>query len=629
MSTVTGSRVDDLNDEDDRPWWKDWNILAPIGSGVAFVVGLVCDWTGAAGLVLFWMGLLLGGSTFVPGALRKLFTHGKLGIGLLMTISAIGSVILGYVEEAAALAFLYSISEALEDKSMERARAGLRALLKLVPSTALVKRDGATGEVEVKDLRIGDIVVVRPGERVATDGIVRAGRSSLDTSAITGESIPVEVAPNDEVAAGSINTSGALDIEATASGTDNSLTTIVELVEQAQTKKGDRARLADRIARPLVPGVVILAALVAVSGSLLSGDPHLWITRALVTLVAASPCALAISVPVTVVSGIGAASKFGVIIKSGAAFERFGGIRHLAVDKTGTLTRNAPTVTQVVTTRNVTRDDVLTWAASLEAHSTHPLAVAIVNAAHNPPDADEMAEAAGRGIAGTLDGARLAVGNPRWLDAGPLADRVEAMEAEGMTVVIVHRNDRVVGAIGVRDELRPEVPEVVTTLRSRGVGVTMLTGDNTRTASALAGQAGITDVRAELRPEDKAAAITELSKAQPTAMIGDGINDAPALAAADLGIAMGAKGSDAAIESADVAFTGHDLRLIPQAFARARRGLTIINQNIVLSILIIAVLLPLAITGTLGLAAVVLVHEGAEVIVILNGLRAARRQVSA
>jgi cation-transporting ATPase G len=629
MSTVTGSRVDDLNDEDDRPWWKDWNILAPIGSGVAFVVGLVCDWTGAAGLVLFWMGLLLGGSTFVPGALRKLFTHGKLGIGLLMTISAIGSVILGYVEEAAALAFLYSISEALEDKSMERARAGLRALLKLVPSTALVKRDGATGEVEVKDLRIGDIVVVRPGERVATDGIVRAGRSSLDTSAITGESIPVEVAPNDEVAAGSINTSGALDIEATASGTDNSLTTIVELVEQAQTKKGDRARLADRIARPLVPGVVILAALAAVSGSLLSGDPHLWITRALVTLVAASPCALAISVPVTVVSGIGAASKFGVIIKSGAAFERFGGIRHLAVDKTGTLTRNAPTVTQVVTTRNVTRDDVLTWAASLEAHSTHPLAVAIANAAHNPPDADEMAEAAGRGIAGTLDGARLAVGNPRWLDAGPLADRVEAMEAEGMTVVIVHRNDRVVGAIGVRDELRPEVPEVVTTLRSRGVGVTMLTGDNTRTASALAGQAGITDVRAELRPEDKAAAITELSKAQPTAMIGDGINDAPALAAADLGIAMGAKGSDAAIESADVAFTGHDLRLIPQAFARARRGLTIINQNIVLSILIIAVLLPLAITGTLGLAAVVLVHEGAEVIVILNGLRAARRQVSA
>lgn len=629
MSTVTGSRVDDLNDEDDRPWWKDWNILAPIGSGVAFVVGLVCDWTGAAGLVLFWMGLLLGGSTFVPGALRKLFTHGKLGIGLLMTISAIGSVILGYVEEAAALAFLYSISEALEDKSMERARAGLRALLKLVPSTALVKRDGATGEVEVKDLRIGDIVVVRPGERVATDGIVRAGRSSLDTSAITGESIPVEVAPNDEVAAGSINTSGALDIEATASGTDNSLTTIVELVEQAQTKKGDRARLADRIARPLVPGVVILAALVAVSGSLLSGDPHLWITRALVTLVAASPCALAISVPVTVVSGIGAASKFGVIIKSGAAFERFGGIRHLAVDKTGTLTRNAPTVTQVVTTRNVTRDDVLTWAASLEAHSTHPLAVAIANAAHNPPDADEMAEAAGRGIAGTLDGARLAVGNPRWLDAGPLADRVEGMEAEGMTVVIVHRNDRVVGAIGVRDELRPEVPEVVTTLRSRGVGVTMLTGDNTRTASALAGQAGITDVRAELRPEDKAAAITELSKAQPTAMIGDGINDAPALAAADLGIAMGAKGSDAAIESADVAFTGHDLRLIPQAFARARRGLTIINQNIVLSILIIAVLLPLAITGTLGLAAVVLVHEGAEVIVILNGLRAARRQVSA
>lgn len=626
MSTTTGPRVDDT-DEDDRPWWKDWDILAPLGSGVACAVGLVCEWTGAGtvGLVVFWVGLVVGGSTFVPGALRRLFTHGQLGIGLLMTISAIGSVILGYVEEAAALAFLYSISEALEDRSMDRARAGLRALLELVPSTALVLRDGATSEIEAKDLRVGDILVVRPGERVATDGVVRAGHSSLDTSAVTGESIPVEVAPDDEVSAGSINTSGALHIEATASGADNSLTTIVELVEQAQTTKGDRARLADRIARPLVPGVVILAVLVAVVGSVLSGDPQLWITRALVTLVAASPCALAISVPVTVVSGIGAASTFGVIIKSGAAFERFGGIRHLAVDKTGTLTRNDPTVTRVVTT-GAAEDDVLAWAASLEGHSTHPLAAAITRAVPDAPVAADVTETAGRGIAGTLDGSRLAVGSPRWLDAGALAEAIGAMEADGMTVVVVHRDGRAVGAIGVRDELRPEVPEVVATLRSRGIGVTMLTGDNARTAAALADQAGITDVRAGLRPEDKATAVTELSGAQPTAMIGDGINDAPALAAADLGIAMGVRGSDAAIESADVAFTGRDLRLIPQAFAHARRGLRIINQNVALSIAIIAVLLPLSITGVLGLAAVVLVHEGAEVVVILNGLRAARRR---
>ena len=631
MSAVTGSQVehvdlDDHDDDDDRPWYRSPSVLIPIASGVAFAAGLVCEWTGAetAGLVLFWIGLLLGAYTFVPGALRKLFTKGKFGIGLLMTISATGAVILGYVEEAAALAFLYSIAEALEDKAMDRARAGLRALLKLVPDTALVKRGDATAEVEAKELRVGDVLVVRPGERIATDGTVRAGRSSLDTSAITGESIPVEVEPGTDVSAGSINTTGVLEVEATAAGTDNSLTTIVELVEQAQAEKGDRARLADRIARPLVPGVMILAVLVGVLGSLLSGDPELWITRALVVLVAASPCALAIAVPVTVVSAIGAASKFGVVVKSGAAFERFGGIRHLAVDKTGTLTRNEPTVTRVVTT-GATENEVLAWAASLEGHSTHPLAAAITKAVPDAPTAHDVTETAGRGITGTLGSARLAVGSPRWLDAGSLADQVRAMESEGMTVVIVHRGDQPAGAIGVRDELRPEVPEVIATLNRRGIGVTMLTGDNARTAAALAGQAGIMDVRAELRPEDKATAVAKLSKSQPTAMIGDGINDAPALAAAHVGIAMGAKGADAAIESADVAFTGHDLRLIPQALAHARRGRNIINQNVVLSIAIIVVLLPLAITGVLGLAAVVLVHEVAEVVVILNGLRAARR----
>ena len=610
--------------EEHRPWWRDAAILLPALSGLAFLTGLVLEWSGAGlvATVVFWVGLVLGAWTFVPGALRGLFTRGRLGIGLLMTISAIGAVILGYIEEAAALAFLYSIAEALEDKAMDRARAGLRALLKLVPETATIRAGGATVEVEAKDLRPGQVLVVRPGERVATDGIVRTGRSSLDTSAITGESIPVEVGPGDTVSAGSINTAGALEIDATAAGTDNSLTTIVHLVEQAQAEKGDRARLADRIAKPLVPGVLILAVLVAALGSLL-GDPELWITRALVVLVAASPCALAIAVPVTVVSAIGAASRFGVVIKSGAAFERLGGIRHLAVDKTGTLTRNQPTVTAVLTTPGLTEDQVLGWAAALEQHSTHPLAAAIIAAAPDAPGAKAVTETAGHGITGRIDGATITVGSPRWLDPGPLAAQVQQLEDQGMTVVIIHRDGTVAGAIGVRDELRPEVPAVVTTLTGQGIGLTMLTGDNARTARAIAAQAGIGDVRAELRPEDKAAAVGQLTGTRPTAMIGDGINDAPALAAAEVGIAMGATGSDAAIESADVAFTGHDLRLIPQALAHARRGRAIINQNIILSLLIIAVLLPLAITGVLGLAAVVLVHEVAEVIVIGNGLRAA------
>ncbi len=614
----------DEPEEVERPWWKDRGIMVPVFSGVAFLTGLVFEWSvlEIPALMLFWAGLLLGASTFTPGAIRKLF-KGKLGIGLLMTISAIGAVILGYVEEAAALAFLYSIAEALEDKAMDRARGGLRALLKLVPETATVLRDGVSVQVQAKELTVGQVMVVRPGERIATDGIVRAGRSSLDTSAITGESIPVEVEPGAAVSAGAINSAGALEVETTAAGTDNSLTTIVELVEQAQTEKGERARLADRIARPLVPGVLILAALVAIIGSLL-GDPEVWITRALVVLVAASPCALAISVPLTVVAAIGAASKFGVIIKSGAVFERFGTVRHVAVDKTGTLTRNEPAVTAVLTADGVTETQALAWAAALEQHSTHPLASAITAAAPGVPAAADVTEQAGHGIEGTVDGVTITVGSPRWLDAGELGDRVALLEEQGMTVVIVHRGGVAVAAIGVRDELRPEVPEVVRTLADQGVGVTMLTGDNARTARALAAQAGIGDVRAELRPEDKAAAIGELSKAGSVAMIGDGINDAPALASADIGIAMGATGSDAAIESADVAFTGHDLRLIPRAFDHARRGRRIINQNIILSLLIITALLPLALFGVLGLAAVVLVHEVAEVIVILNGLRAAR-----
>lgn len=618
----------------DTPWWRDLGIMIPVFSGIAFLAGLIAQWNGAdlPATVLFWIGLLLGASTFTPGAIRKLRT-GKLSISLLMTISAIGAVILGYVEEAAALAFLYSIAEALEDKAMDRAHDGLRALLKLVPETATIRQGGESLEIAAKDLSVGQTLLVRPGERIATDGVITAGRSSLDTSAITGESIPVEVVPGDSVSAGAINANGVLEVETTAAGTDNSLTTIVELVERAQADKGDRARLADTIARPLVPGVLVLSILVALIGSLL-GDPEVWITRALVVLVAASPCALAISVPLTVVSAVGAASRFGVIIKSGAAFERFGVIRHIAVDKTGTLTQNKPTVSEVLTVDGVAREQALSCAAALEQHSTHPLAAAIVAASPETPSAQHVTERPGHGIEGVVDGLSIAVGSPRWLEqatpASSLNSQISALEEQGMTVVIVHRNGSVVAAIGVRDELRPEVPEVVSTLADQGIGLTMLTGDNARTATALAQQAGIDDVRAELRPEGKAVVIGDLRSAGAVAMIGDGINDAPALATADLGVAMGATGSDAAIESADVAFTGHDLRLLPRAFAHARRGRHIMNQNIVLSLLIIASLLPLALFGVLNLAAVVLVHEVAEVIVILNGLRAARtRNVAA
>lgn len=623
-ATERRTDVDDLDDDGEGPWWRDREVLVPLWSGVFLAAGLICQWSGAgtAALVLFWIGLLLGASTFTPGALRRLVA-GRLGIGLLMTISAVGAVLLGYVGEAAALAFLYSISEALEDKAMDRARSGLRALLDLVPDTATILVDGVAEQVLARDLRVGQILAVRPGERVPTDAVVRSGNSSLDVSAITGESIPVAVGPGEAIPAGAVNSSGVLEVEAVAPGTENSLTAIVELVERAQAEKGERARIADRIAAPLVPGVMILAALVVAWGAW-SGDPQVWITRALVVLVAASPCALAISVPITVVSAIGAASRFGLVIKSGAALERMGGIRQVAFDKTGTLTRRQPSVIAVVAADGITSDQVLIWAGALEEHSTHPLAAAVRAATPVAGRAEDVREWAGLGLEGTLDQEPIRIGNPRWLDPGGLADQVAALEGQGATVVVVHRAGSPVGAIGVRDELRPEAPEAVAQLRRLGLGITMLTGDNARTAAALGARAGIIDVRSELRPEGKAAAIEELSSAGPTAMVGDGINDGPALAVAEVGIAMGVAGSDVAVEAADIAFTGHDLRLLPRAFGHARRTLSIINQNIALSLLIVIVLLPLAITGVLGLAAVVLIHEVAEVVVILNGMRAAR-----
>lgn len=612
----------------DRParWWRDRTLALPVASGVLVALGFVCEWSGwhSAALVWQWCALLAGGWTFAPAALRNLIQHRFLGVSLLMTIAAVGAVALGRVGEAAALAFLFSIAEALEDRAMDRARSGLGALLTLMPQRARLRRDGAVVTVPSEQVRAGDIVVVGAGERLATDGVVAIGQSSLDTSAITGESIPVEVGVGDAVAAGAINGAGTVEVRATADGTDNSLTTIVRLVQEAHAQKGDRARLADRIARPLVPTVLIAAALIAVVGSLL-GDPGTWIERALVVLVAASPCALAIAVPVTVISSIGSASKLGVIIKSGQALEQYGAIRQVAMDKTGTLTRNDPQVVHVATAHGVQQQRVLDVAGALESASTHPLAAAIMKRTVGDPGAvRDREEVAGHGITGVLGTDVYRVGAPRWVDPGLLGDDARAMSADGMSLVVVEENATPIAVIGIRDELRPEAAETVRRLRSGGVSVTMLTGDSEATAAALAAQAGIVDVRATQRPADKAAAIRRMSEREPTAMVGDGINDAPALAAATVGIAMGVNGSAAAIESADVAFVGHDLRLIPASIEHARRGRRIMTGNILLALAIIVVLFPLALFGVLGLAAVVLVHEVAEVVIILNGTRAAR-----
>lgn len=602
-----------------------WRVVAAGVAAATWLVGIVSELADAeaAGRVAFVAAIVAGGATFVPGAVSGL-RRGRLGVGLLMSIALVGAVVLGQFGEAASLAFLFSVSEALEEWAVTRSRRGLRAVLSLVPDTARVRHGTATSDVPSAEIQIGDRIVVWAGERLPTDGLVTDGRSNLDVSAVTGESMPVDVGLGDSVLAGSINGGGVLEIEATAPAGDSTLARVVRAVEEAQDRKGRAQRLADRIARPLVPGILILAATIAVVGSLI-GDPSVWIERALVVLVAASPCAFAIAVPVTVFAAIGSATQAGLVIKGGAALEALGTVRVVALDKTGTLTRNRPTVIDVVTTATIHRDTALSIAAALESSSDHPLARAITTAAPSWTTATDVHTVAGHGITGTVDGRAIRVGKPGFVDPETLAGDVTRLQAGGATAVVVEVDGRVIAVIGVRDELRPEASDVVAALHRRGVRVAMLTGDNAATASVLAQQAGIDDVRAGLLPDDKTRAVQELARHGAVAMVGDGINDAPALATARVGIAMGAAGSDVAIEAADIAIMGDQLTHLPDVLDHAARTRRIMIQNLVLSGLIIAVLIPVAAAGWLGLAAVVAVHEVAEIGVIANGLRARRR----
>ena len=604
-----------------------WKTVAAGVSAIAWVIGLLAGVADASVVadVAFVVAVIVGGATFVPAAVTGAL-RGRLGVGLLMTIAGVGAILLGQIGEAAALAFLFSVSEALEEWAITKSRRGLRAVLRLVPDTTTIRRGDGQADVATGDVAVGDVMVVRAGGRVATDGVIRSGRSSLDVSAVTGESIPVEVDAGDTVLAGSVNGGGLLEINVTAPASDSTLARIVQAVEDAQHRKGRSQRLADRIARPLVPGILIVAAVIAVGGGLL-GDPELWFQRALVVLVAASPCAFAIAVPVTVFASIGAATRAGLVIKGGAALEALATVNTVALDKTGTLTRNEPTVVDTVAINGHTNDELLALAAALEANSDHPLAAAITACAADttPVEVNDVQTIAGHGITGNVAGELVRVGKPGFIDVATLETDVRRHQEGGASVVMVERNGTTVGAIAIRDELRPEARRVVDTLRHHyRMQVVMLSGDNTATANAIGHAAGIDDIRSGLLPADKTTAIQQLQHGGVVAMVGDGINDAPALATADVGIAMGVGGTDVAIEAADIAIMGDHLTHLPDLIGHARRTRRIMIQNLVLSGIIIAVLIPIAAAGLLGLGAVVALHEIAEIAVIFNALRASR-----
>ncbi len=605
-------------------------------SGVAAVAAEVLAWTthtDASLLVVLLAALSIatgGLPTLRKGwiALRNL----TLNINFLMSLAVIGAVAIGQWPEAAMVVFLFAVAELIEGLSLDRARNAVQGLLKLAPDSATVR--GATGAwepVPVAQVAIGAILQVKPGERIALDGIVRAGASAVNQAPITGESVPVDKAIGDAVFAGTINERGVLEIEATSDSRHSTLAKIVRIIGETQANRAPTQRFVDVFARYYTPAVVVLALLVAIVPALFFGAAFApWLYKALVMLVIACPCALVISTPVTIVSGLTAATRMGLLVKGGQFLESGYKLKAVAFDKTGTLTSGRPVVTQVLAFGAAAEAQVLLLAASLDAQSTHPLASAILQA--GPPAGEHRSVTAfaalpGRGVAGAIDGTTYHLGNQRLMEERglwtPFLDA--AVSHLGQTIVLLADQDTVLGAIAIADQVRPEAAEAIRRLQALGVATVMLTGDNARTAAHIGTLAGIDTVVAQLLPEDKLAEIRKLqARYGQVGMLGDGINDAPALAQADIGFAMGAAGSDTAIETADVALMDDDLAKLPAFIALSRATRRILVQNITAALGIKVVFFGLALAGMATLWMAVFADVGASLLVVFNGLRLLR-----
>ena len=611
-----------------------FSLLAGMSLLLGWLIELIPGLPAGFSLGFYLAAYLLGGwyaARHTWGALRQR----RFDVDLLMLAAALGAAALGQFAEGALLLFLFSLGHALEERALERARTSIRALQQLAPRHALVQRGDLETLLPVEDLIIGDVVVVRSGERFPVDGAVIAGRSAVDQAPITGESLPVEKIPGDLVFAGSVNGQGALQVQVTRLSRDSTLTRVMRMVEQAQAQKSPTQQVTERFMAWYVPVVLGIDLLLIMIPPLFGVPFSTSFLRAMTFLVAASPCALALGTPSAVLAGIARAARGGVLVKGGLHLENLGRLSVLAFDKTGTLTLGRLSVTDIVpdSTGECQPDELLALVAAVERHSAHPLAQAVVRASEERrltlPQALTVQAVDGRGVQAIVQEKQVWAGSPRWFEENgwqpspAMSDLVRRMEADGKTTILVRQEGGFAGLIAMADTVRPEARGVITALRDLGIQhILMLSGDSEQIAARIAGLVGLDEYRAELLPQEKLAAIHELAKnSQAVGMVGDGVNDAPALANATLGIAMGGAGSDAALETADVALMSSNLERLPFAIKLGRATRRVIRQNLAIALGVIGILSMASIFGWAGIGTAILFHEGSTLLVVLNGLR--------
>ncbi|KZE36407.1 cadmium transporter [Bhargavaea cecembensis] len=622
--------------EKPEPFWKKRENITAMISLVFIIAGYVSYFQAGekspVTIGLFALAILIGGFDLFKVGLQNLAKL-EFDMKTLMTVAVIGAAIIGEWAEGAVVVFLFAVSEALEAYSIDKARQSIKALMDIAPNRATVRRGTEVMEIDVEDVRIGDVMLIKPGQKLAMDGEVIQGQSSINQAAITGESIPIHKAIGDEVFAGTLNEEGALEVRVTKRAEDTTIAKIIHLVEEAQAERAPSQQFVDKFAKYYTPAIMVVALLVAVIPPLLFGGAWSeWVYSGLAVLVVGCPCALVISTPVAIVTAIGNAARKGVLIKGGIHLEETGKLKVVAFDKTGTLTEGKPAVTDVISLSDMDNDEILATSRAIESYSQHPLASAIVRKAEetgvNGFPATDFQSITGKGAKASIGNETYFIGSPILFEEilpipGPVTRQVNELQRQGKTVMLLGTGQEIKGLVAVADQVRKSSAPIIQKLHKLGIEKTvMLTGDNEATGQAIGRQLGLSETRAELLPEDKLDSIRTLrSQSGNVAMVGDGVNDAPALAAATVGIAMGGAGTDAALETADVALMADDLEKLPYTIALSRKTLAIIKQNISFAILVKIAALLLVVPGWLTLWLAIFADMGATLIVVANSLR--------